>query len=123
MKVRFQADADLNEIIVGILQRRAPEIDFSTAAVAGLEGLSDPEVLAIAAADGRVLVSHDQTTMPTHFGEFITAQESPGVLIIPQHLSLTVAAGGHARLASSARNRCVPCLLSGLNTRRRELRL
>jgi predicted nuclease of predicted toxin-antitoxin system len=92
MKVRFQADADLNEIIVGILQRRAPEIDFSTAAGAGLEGLSDPEVLAIAAADGRVLVSHDQTTMPTHFGEFITAQESPGVLIIPQHLSLTAAA-------------------------------
>jgi hypothetical protein len=30
--------------------------------------------------------------MPTHFGDFITAHESPGVLIIPQHLSLTAAA-------------------------------
>ena len=76
MKIHFQADADLNEIIVGILLRRAPEINFQTATVAGFEGLSDPEVLAIAARAGRVLVSHDQTTMPYHFAEFITAQES-----------------------------------------------
>lgn len=32
MKVRYQADADLNEDIVTGIQRRAPEIDFQTAA-------------------------------------------------------------------------------------------
>ena len=32
MKVRFQADADLNEDIVAGVQRRVPEIDFQTAA-------------------------------------------------------------------------------------------
>jgi hypothetical protein len=29
--------------------------------------MKDGEVLALAARDGRVLVTHDQTTMPTHF--------------------------------------------------------
>ena len=34
MKVRFQADADLNEIIVEALLRREPSIDFCTATAA-----------------------------------------------------------------------------------------
>jgi len=33
MKVRFQADADLNQIIVAASLRRAPEVDFRTASV------------------------------------------------------------------------------------------
>lgn len=86
MKLRFQADADLNEDIVTGLLRRAPEIDFQTAETAGLRGLADPVVLARAAQFGRVLVSHDGKTMPRHFGEFITGAESPGLLIVPQSL-------------------------------------
>ncbi len=35
-----------------------------------LSGLSDPEVLALAARDGRALVTHDKSTMPTHFRRF-----------------------------------------------------
>ena len=42
MRIRFQADADLNEVIISILPRRAPEIDFQTATTARLEGLGDP---------------------------------------------------------------------------------
>jgi hypothetical protein len=34
MKPRFQADADLNEIIVSALLRREPTIDFQTATAA-----------------------------------------------------------------------------------------
>ncbi len=33
----------------------------------GLAGLSDATVLAIAADEGRLLVSHDVSTMPEHF--------------------------------------------------------
>jgi len=88
MKIPFQAYADLNEIIVGILLRRAPEIDFQTATLASLEGLPDPQVLAIAAREGRILVSHDHATMAYHFFEFATMHVSPGVFIIPQHLPL-----------------------------------
>lgn len=84
MKVRYQADADLNEDIVAGVQRRAPEIDFQTAGEAELENLSDPEVLALAAQEGRILVTHDRRTMPTHFGQFIEKHKSPGLLIISQ---------------------------------------
>lgn len=43
MKVRFQADADLNQIILLATIRREPAIDFQTAMTAGLPGLVDPE--------------------------------------------------------------------------------
>ena len=60
MKVRFQADADLNQIIVTAVLRHEPDIDFQTAHAAGLHGLDDQAVLSKAAAEGRVLVSHDR---------------------------------------------------------------
>src|SRR5262245_31807122 len=71
MTIRFQADAELNRLIVLAVIRREPNLDFRTAEVAGLTGLKDHEVLAVAAGEGRVLVSHDQKTMPRHFAEFI----------------------------------------------------
>ena len=86
MKIRFQADADLNRIIVLATIRREPSIDFLTADAMDLAGRKDPEVLAIAAREGRVLVSHDQKTMPQHFADFILQTSCPGVLIVPQHL-------------------------------------
>lgn len=87
MRVRFQTDADLNQVIVAAAVRREPGVEFQTAAAAGLAGLSDREVLALAAREGRVLVTHDQTTMPGHFADFVAAQASAGVLIVPQHLA------------------------------------
>jgi hypothetical protein len=91
MMVRFQADANLNQIILLAVRRREAAVDFQTATEAGLAGLMDPEVLARAAQDGRVLVTHDRKTMPQHFAAFITTATSTGVLIIPQHLSVAAA--------------------------------
>ena len=59
-KARFQADADLRQAIVTGVIRRQPSLDFQSANEAGLQGLKDPEVLAFAARDGRVLVTHDR---------------------------------------------------------------
>jgi Domain of unknown function (DUF5615) len=84
MKVRFQADADLNEDIVSGVQRRAPEIDFQSADEAELANLPDPDVLTLAAREGRILVTHDRRTMPTHFGHFIESHKSPGLIVISQ---------------------------------------
>ena len=84
MNPRFQADADFNEDIVSGVLRRVPEIDFQTANETELENLSDPEVLAIAANEDRILVSHDRRTMPIHFGKFIETQISPGVFLVSQ---------------------------------------
>ena len=91
MRIRFQADADLNQAILQGTIRREPTIDFQTANEAGLSGLNDLEVLAIASNDGRALVTHDHRTMPTHFGEFLITHTSPGVLIIPQYVPVSMA--------------------------------
>src|SRR5258708_621782 len=91
MKIRFQADADLNKIILQAVIRREPNIDFLTAEAADLVGLKDPEVLTVAAKEGRVLVSHDQKTIPGHFSEFIVHTQSPGLLLIPQHFPIAAA--------------------------------
>ena len=92
MKVRFLADADLNKAIVSGVLRREPSLDFLTAQAAGLRRMIDPEVLALAAEQQRVLVSHDVGTMPTHFHVFTTAgKRSAGVFLIPQSLDVGTA--------------------------------
>jgi len=90
MIVRFQADADLNFMIVRKLLRREPAVDFQSAVAAGLAGLGDAEVLALAAHAGRLLVSHDEATMPLHFATFIGSQNSAGLVIVAQELPLNV---------------------------------
>ena len=84
MKVSFQADADLNEDIVSGVLRRVPEIDFQMADELELASLPDPEVLALAANEGRILVTHDRRTMPIHFGQFIENCKSPGLIVVSQ---------------------------------------
>jgi hypothetical protein len=65
-----------------------------TAHEAGLAGLDDSAVLALAAASGRLLVSHDVSTMPEEFSRFIQKQTSPGVILISQELSYREAIEG-----------------------------
>jgi len=82
VRPRFLADADLKRAIVAGVKRREPVVDFQTAQDADLEGLKDSDVLAIAAKQGRILVSHDFGTMPRHFRSFVSRQKSPGVFLI-----------------------------------------
>lgn len=84
MKVRFLADNDLRRAIVDGVLRLSPDVDFRSAQEAGLNGLVDIEVLRLAAADNRVLVTHDGRTMLASFREFRLTGHSPGVLITPQ---------------------------------------
>lgn len=91
MKLRFQADADLDARVVRGVRRAAPEIDMRTATAAGLEGLSDPEVLRLSADAGRVLISQDRRTMPGHFRRFIEATSSPGVILLREGVSIASA--------------------------------
>lgn len=82
MSICYQADADLNQAILTGVLRREPVIDFQTASAAGLQGLNDLEVLALAAQQGRILVTHDRRTVPAYFAEFISSNQSTGVLIV-----------------------------------------
>lgn len=91
MKIKFQADADLNEdILTGVL-RREPQIDFQTADEADLRHRDDRDVLRQAAREGRVLVTHDRRTMPHHFADFINTETSPGLFIISQRTDVRAA--------------------------------
>jgi len=87
--VRFLADASLHHAIVAGCARREPAIDFLSAHAAKLHSVSDPDVLTIAAAQGRILLTHDFRTMPKHFAEFVSAgNSSPGVFMVKQRTPL-----------------------------------
>jgi hypothetical protein len=86
MKVLHQADNDLRKAIVRGAIRREPQMNFRSAQSARLDGIPDPEVLAFAADEGRILISHDFQTMPMHFRQFTQGRRSPGVLLVRQDL-------------------------------------
>lgn len=93
MKLRFQADNDLDHRIVIATRRLEPAIDFQPASELGLHlRVPDDWVLALAAEQGRVLVSHDRKTMPEHFGRFIATHTSPGLIIVSRKLPVGKAA-------------------------------
>lgn len=91
MKLRLLADADLHPAIVSGISARNPGIDFTVSRFVLPEGTPDPEVLAFAADDRRVLVSHDINTMPGHSREFTRARVSPGLILVPQRLGIGAA--------------------------------
>ena len=62
----FLADENFNGDIVRGLRRRRPEIDILRMQEIGLRGVDDPALLEQAAQMGRVLLTHDVTTL-THF--------------------------------------------------------
>ena len=69
--------------------RREPTIDFQAAQERLGDAMTDTEVLALSAAEGRILISHDVNTLPKHFGHCVAGgQASPGVLVIPQSVPL-----------------------------------
>ena len=86
--IRFLADASLNEAIVSAVVRAEPAVDFLSANAIPLEGVNDDEVLALAAQEGRILVTHDLQTMPSHFARFVAHSQSPGVILISQKTSV-----------------------------------
>ncbi len=61
--LRLASDADVHGEIVRGLRRRLPELDLVRVQDALPEGTPDPEVLAWAAAENRVLITNDRNTM------------------------------------------------------------
>ncbi len=57
--IRLAADEDFNNLIVRGVRRRLPEIDFVRVQDCGLRSEPDGAVLDWAAAEDRILVTHD----------------------------------------------------------------
>ncbi len=96
---RLLADADLKLAVVTGVTSRSAEIDFKRAEDVPLKGLEDPAVLAVAAHEERVLVTHDISTMPAHLRDFVSERSSPGVIVVPQNLAI----GSHRTRAPDLR--------------------
>ena len=68
--------------------RREASVDFLTPAEANLSGLPDLGVLDLAAAENRILVSHDVRTIPSPLAEFLASNKSAGVLRLSQRMNI-----------------------------------
>jgi hypothetical protein len=80
--LRLLADENFNGSIIRGLLRRQPEMDVVRVQDVGLSGVDDRLVLAWAANEGRVLLTHDQKTVPTYAYERVMAGiPMPGIFI------------------------------------------
>jgi uncharacterized protein DUF5615 len=88
LKVLFLADANFNQKIVTALSLRESSLDFALPQKMIPEGMSDPDVLDMAHLSGRVLVSHDVSTMPRWFDQCVEERKSAGLILVPERLPI-----------------------------------
>ena len=87
--MRLAADENFNNNIVRGLIRRKPDVDIVRVQDVGLLGADDPAVLEWAALQGRLLVSHDVTTLTKHAYDRVAAcLRMAGVFEVPSTLSI-----------------------------------
>jgi hypothetical protein len=78
--LKLAIDENFNRDIVRGLLRRRPGLDLARVQDVGLTGANDPTVLGWAATEGRVLFTHDVSTMTRFAYERLTAGLTmPGV--------------------------------------------
>lgn len=79
--LRLATDADVHGAIIRGLRRRQREIDLMRVQDALPEGTADPQILAWAASENRVLITNDRNTMVNIAYERVNAGESlPGLI-------------------------------------------
>jgi hypothetical protein len=88
--LRLASDADFNGKAYRALLRQQPDLDIVRVQEVGLRTADDPDVLAWAAAEGRILVTHDRETMAGFAYQRVEAGLSmPGVFVVrnqPNHI-------------------------------------
>lgn len=79
--LQFAADENLNgKLFQGLLRHR---LDVVRVQDAGLAGADDPSVLAWAAQERRIVLTHDLTTMPRYASERVEAGHGmPGLFAV-----------------------------------------
>jgi hypothetical protein len=81
--LRLAADENFNADIVRGLLRRLPDLDIVRVQDVGLSGADDPAVLEWAATEGRVVVTHDISTLASHaFERSAAGRRMPGVFAV-----------------------------------------
>jgi hypothetical protein len=89
---RFLADENFNNQIVRGVLRQSPDIDIVRVQDVSLSGADDPAVLAWAAQEGRIILTHDVATMITFAYERIqTGLSMPGLFEVSRRLPVGLA--------------------------------
>lgn len=91
--IRFLADENFNGRILRGLQRRVPSLDVVRVQdLEKLQGADDPVLLEWAAEQGRILLTHDISTMGRHaYNRVIGGLPMPGVFEVSTDLPVGVA--------------------------------
>jgi Domain of unknown function (DUF5615) len=85
--LQLATDENFNGDIVRGLLLRLPDLNLVRVQDVGLEGAIDPIVLAWAAQNQRIVVTHDRATLPAFAFERVVAGEPmPGVFVINDRL-------------------------------------
>lgn len=86
------ADENFNNDIVRGLRRRAPDLDIVRVQDVGLSGATDPVVLEWAADEGRVLFTHDVSTVTRYAYDRVREGKSmPGVFEVSRDVAIRAA--------------------------------
>lgn len=81
--LKLVSDENFNRDILRGLFRRRPELDVVRVQDVGLNTTSDLDILAWAADEGRILLTHDRDTMPNFAYQWVRAGQSmPGVFLV-----------------------------------------
>jgi len=102
--MRLLADENFNRDIVRGLLRQEPQIDLLLAQDVGLLGASDPQVLEWAAAEDRVLLTHDVATITMYaYARVARSEKMPGVIEASLNVPIRVAIADILLLAQCSR--------------------
>ena len=87
--LRLATDEDFNNRVLRGLLRLKPALDIVRAQDVGLIGKGDVKVLEWAAAEGRVLLTHDVTTMRQYaIDRIVAGLPMPGVFVVSQEIHI-----------------------------------
>jgi hypothetical protein len=69
--------------------RRIPRLDAVTAFEIGMNEATDPQLLTWAAQEGRIIITHDRRTMPTHAADLMSnGKHIAGLFVVLRSLPL-----------------------------------
>jgi len=87
--MRLLADENLDNNLLRGVRRLRPELDIIRVQDVGLAGRDDPDVLAWAADQDRVVVTHDVATMPDFAWSRVSRGERmPGLIVMAQDVRM-----------------------------------
>ncbi len=89
--LRLASDENLHGRLVRMLQRQSPRLDLVRINDAGLRGEDDPTVLAWAATENRILLTHDRQTMIDFaFDRVRQDMAMPGLFVVDDEASFNL---------------------------------